>query len=101
MTAHIIFEDIDKENTATHSSKIINLIRKTIKFNNILITDDISMKSLKYSIEENVKKSFKAGCDIVLHCNGKYDEMLKVAKNSPKVSQFIIKKTSQFYKILS
>jgi beta-N-acetylhexosaminidase len=65
------------------------------------MTDDISMKSLKHTIKENTKKSFKAGCNLVLHCNGKYNEMLNVAKNSPKLSNFIIKKTSQLYKILS
>ena len=30
MTAHIIFKDIDKFNTATHSKKIIQLIRKKL-----------------------------------------------------------------------
>ena len=101
MTAHIIYQDIDKIYTATHSKKIINLIRNKIRFKNLLITDDISMKGLKFSIKENTVKAFKAGCDIVLHCNGKYREMITVAKNSPKVSEFVIKKTSQFYKILS
>ena len=100
MTAHIIYQDIDKIYTATHSKKIINLIRNKIRFKNLLITDDISMKGLKFSIKENTFKAFKAGCDIVLHCNGKYSEMITVAKNSPKVNAFITKKTSQFYKIL-
>ena len=59
------------------------------------------MKSLKFSLEENTTKSFKAGCDLVLHCNGKYKEMIKVAVNSPIIDNFIIKKTSEFYKILS
>jgi len=101
MTAHIIYEDVDVLNTATHSKKIIHLIRNIIKFNNILMSDDISMKSLKYSIKENTIKAFNAGCNLVLHCNGNYKEMLIVAKNSPLISKFIIKKTSQFYKILS
>ena len=101
MTAHIIYKDIDNLNTTTHSKKVINLIRKKIKFRNILISDDISMKSLKYSIKENTLKAFKSGCNIVLHCNGNYEEMLIVAKNSPLLSMFIQKKTSQFYKILS
>ena len=101
MTAHIIFKDIDNINTATHSKKIIHLIRKKIGFNNILMSDDISMKSLKYSIKENTIKAFSAGCNLVLHCNGDYKEMLVVAKNSPLLSKFLIKKTSQFYKILS
>jgi len=65
------------------------------------MSDDISMKSLKYSLKQNTQKAFDAGCDIVLHCNGNLKEMLIVAKNTPMLSKFIIKKTSQFYKVLS
>ena len=101
MTAHIIYEDIDSSNTATHSKKIINLIKNKIKFTNILMSDDISMKGLKYSIKQNTLKAFKAGCNLVLHCNGNNKEMIIVAENSPLLPKFIIKKTSQFYKILS
>ena len=101
MTAHIIYSDIDRVNTATHSKKIIQLIRNNIKFKNILISDDISMKSLKYSIKENTIKAFRAGCNLVLHCNGNFKEMTIVANNSPLLDNFIIKKTSQFYKFLS
>ena len=101
MTAHIVYTNIDKSNTATHSKKIIQLIRNNIKFKNILMSDDISMNSLKGSIEDNTLKAFRAGCDLVLHCNGKYQEMIEVAINSPLISKFIIKKTSQFHKIIS
>jgi len=101
MTAHILYKNIDQKFTTTHSKKIIKLIRNYIKFKNIIISDDISMKSLKFSIEENTIKSFNAGCNLVLHCNAKYKEMIKVAINSPIIDKFIIKKTSEFYKILS
>ena len=100
MTAHIVFKDIDSLNTVTHSKKIIQLIRKNIKFNNILISDDISMKGLKYSIKQNTLKAFEAGCNLVLHCNGDFKEMSIVAKNSPYLTKFIIKKTSQLYNFL-
>ena len=101
MTAHLIYKNIDKVNTATHSKKVIKLIRNQIKFKNILMSDDISMKSLKYSIKQNTLKAFSAGCNLVLHCNGNYKELLIVAKNSPILSKFIIKKTYQLYKVLS
>ena len=101
MTAHIIYTNIDKTNTATHSKKIIQLIRNNIKFKNIIMSDDISMKSLKSSIKVNTLRAFNAGCDLVLHCNGNIKEMSDVAINSPLISKFIIKKTSQFYKIIS
>ena len=101
MTAHIIYSHIDKVYTATHSKKVIDIIRKKIKFQNILLSDDISMKSLKFSIKDNTIKAFSAGCDLVLHCNGNLKEMKAVATNSPFLNKFIIKKTSQFYKIIS
>ena len=100
MTAHIVYTSIDKKNTATHSKKIINIIRKKIGFKNLIMTDDISMKALKYSISKNTTQAFKAGCNLVLHCNGKYKEMLMVAKNAPLLSNFVIKKTSQLMNII-
>ena len=101
MTAHIIYQNIDKINTATHSKKMIKLVRNNIKFRNILMSDDISMKSLKCSIKNSTERAFSAGCDLVLHCNADYKEMLVVANSSPLVSKYIIKKTSQFHKIIS
>ena len=100
MTAHIIYTSIDKKYTATHSKKIINIIRKKIGFKNLIMSDDISMKALKFSISKNTTQAFNAGCNLVLHCNGKYKEMLTVAKNSPLLSDFVIKKTSQLMNII-
>ena len=101
MTAHIIFKQIDNKNTVTHSKKLIQIIRNKIGFKNILISDDLSMKSLKESIKNNTIKTFKAGCNLALHCNGNLKEMEIVGKNSPYLDKFLQKKTSQFYKFLS
>ena len=101
MTAHIIFKKIDEKNPVTHSKKLIKLIRNKIGFRNILISDDLSMKSLKGNLKENAIKAFNAGCNLVLHCNGNLKEMEIVGKESPIINQFIHKKTSQFYKIIS
>jgi len=101
MTAHIIFKKIDAQNTVTHSSKMISLIRKNIGFKSILISDDLSMKSLKSTISQNTIRAFNAGCNLVLHCNANIKEMEIVGKNSPIINKFIIKKTSQFNKIIS
>ena len=100
MTAHIIFKKIDEKNPVTHSKKLIKLIRNKIGFRNILISDDLSMKSLKGNLKENAFKAFNAGCNLVLHCNGNLKEMEIVGKNSPIANKFLIKKTSHFYKIL-
>ena len=101
MTGHVIYKNLDQLNTATHSKKVIRYIRNYIGFKNILISDDLSMKSLKNNMKNNTIKAFDAGCNLALHCNGKLNEMKIVAENSPLISNFISKKTSQFYKILS
>ncbi len=101
MTAHIIFNNIDSLNTVTQSKKMIKIIRNKIGFKNILISDDLSMKSLKGNIKDNTIKTFNAGCNLAMHCNGNIKEMEIVGQNSPLLDRFIIKKTSQFYKILS
>ncbi len=101
MTGHVIYKNLDQLNTATHSKKVIRYIRNYIGFKNILISDDLSMKSLKNNMKNNTIKAFEAGCNLALHCNGKLNEMKIVAENSPFISNFISKKTSQFYKILS
>ena len=100
MTAHIIFNKIDKDNTVTHSKKMISLIRNKIGFKNILISDDLSMKSLKKTLKQNTIETFNAGCNLALHCNGNIKEMEIVGKNAPLIDKFLSKKTSQFYKIL-
>ena len=101
MTAHVIYSNYDKKNTATHSSYIIKkIIRKKINFRGIIISDDISMKSLRYKLEENAIKALTAGCNLVLHCNGKLSEMASLCKIIPNVDKFTQKKTSHFYKFL-
>ena len=65
-----------------------------------MISDDISMKALKYHLEENALKALKSGCNLVLHCNGKINEMRKLARVIPKIDKFTQKKTSDFYKFI-
>jgi len=101
MTAHILYKKIDNKNVATFSNKIITkIIRKKIGFKGILISDDISMKALKFDLITNAKKSLSAGCNIVLYCAGNYSESLKLLKEVPYIDNFTIKKTSEFYKFL-
>ncbi len=101
MTAHILYEKIDKNNVATFSKKIISeIIRKKIGFKGIVISDDISMKALKYDLVTNAKKSLLAGCNIVLYCAGNYQDSYKLIKEVPFIDKFTAKKTSEFYKFL-
>ena len=102
MTAHILFSKIDQKNNATHSSVILNkIIRKEIGFKGVLISDDISMKALKYDIIENAKIALMSGCNLVLYCAGKTPELKQLLKQMPYIDKFTMKKTSEFYKFLS
>ena len=101
MTAHILYTKIDNRNPATHSKKIIKeIIRKKIGFKGILISDDISMKALKYDLITNATKSIEAGCNLVLYCAGKTSDNFKLIKSLPYIDKFTSKKTSEFYKFL-
>ena len=101
MTAHILYTKLDDKYVATFSKKIIkNIIRKKIGFNGILISDDISMKALKYDLITNAKKAIEAGCNIVLYCAGNIDDNFKLIKSLPYIDNFTSKKTSEFYKFL-
>ena len=101
MTAHILYSKIDSKNAATFSKKIINeIIRKKIGFKGILMSDDISMKALKYDLITNAKKSLSAGCNLVLYCAGNIKDNFKLIKSVPYIDQFTIKKTTEIYKII-
>jgi len=101
MTAHILYTKFDKKNVATLSTKIIyKIIRKKIGFKGILISDDISMKALKYDLVTNAIKSLDAGCNLVLYCAGNINDNFKLIKSIPFIDKFTLKKTSEFYKFL-
>src|SRR3954471_2869327 len=87
MTAHVVFSALDPAQPATTSATIIQqVIRGQIGFQGLLMSDDVSMNALAGSIGERSKAIIAAGCDIVLHCNGKLDEMREVARAVPELS---------------
>ena len=101
MTAHILYSKIDSNNVSTFSKKVIKkIIREKIGFKGILMSDDISMKALKYDLVTNAKKSLAAGCNLILYCAGNIKDNLKLIKSVPYIDKFTSKKTSEIYKIL-
>lgn len=80
MTAHIVYQAIDPNRPATTSSTVIGeIIRESIGFDGLLMTDDLSMKALGGTFSGRTAAALAAGCDVVLHCSGKRDEMEQVA----------------------
>jgi beta-N-acetylhexosaminidase len=87
MTAHVVFSALDRVHPATTSATIIEqVIRGVIGFQGLLMSDDVSMNALAGSIAERTRAIVAAGCDMVLHCNGKLDEMQEVAGETPELS---------------
>jgi beta-N-acetylhexosaminidase len=84
MTAHVVFSAIDSVQPATTSAIMIrDVIRGWIGFEGLLMSDDVSMGALSGTLEQRSRAAIAAGCDLVLHCNGKLDEMRAVAEASP------------------
>ena len=71
MTAHVVFTALDPVEPATVSATIVRgVIRDSIGFRGLLMSDDISMGALSGSLAERTRAAIAAGCDVVLHCNG-------------------------------
>lgn len=79
MTAHVLYTALDSERVATVSPVAIRYIREKIGFDGLLMTDDLSMKALKGDFAQLTRDALAAGCDVVLHCNGKMEEMAAIA----------------------
>ena len=87
MTAHVVFSALDPAHPATTSATIIEqVIRGVIGFQGLLMSDDVSMNALAGSMAERTRAIVAAGCDMVLHCNGRLDEMREVAAETPELS---------------
>lgn len=80
MNSHGVFSAIDPNNPATLSSTVQQeTIRNRLGFDGLLLSDDIDMRALKGEAGELARRVQEAGSDIILHCNGKLDEMKAVA----------------------
>jgi beta-N-acetylhexosaminidase len=87
MTAHVVFSAIDPVAPATLSAAIVEgVIRDSIGFRGLLMSDDISMHALSGSLSERSAAAIAAGCDMVLHCNGEPAEMRAVAAAVPALA---------------
>jgi beta-N-acetylhexosaminidase len=87
MTAHVVFSAIDAAQPATTSATMFRqVIRGSIGFGGLVMSDDVSMNALSGTIAERTRASFAAGCDVVLHCNGALSEMRAVASQTPQLS---------------
>ncbi len=80
MTAHVVYTAIDPRRPATTSRTVMrDVVRGLIGYDGLVMTDDLSMNALAGSLGERARAAYAAGCDVVLHCNGRLDEMMEIA----------------------
>jgi beta-N-acetylhexosaminidase len=87
MTAHVRYTAWDANDPATLSPYVIGeVIRKRIGFAGLLLTDDIDMEALAGAVPESAERAIAAGCDVVLNCWAKMDDMVGIADRLPALS---------------
>lgn len=92
MTAHIVYAALDSEPATTSARIIEEVIRGSLGFDGCLMSDDLSMKALSGNFADRTKATLSAGCDLVLHCNGDFDEMTAVAGAAPELSGIALRR---------
>ncbi|MBN9248824.1 MAG: beta-N-acetylhexosaminidase [Hyphomicrobium sp.] len=84
MTAHVVYSAIDPANPASTSAIVTReIIRGEIGFDNLLMSDDLSMKALSGPMRARAEAVIAAGSDLALHCNGDIGEMRAAAEGVP------------------
>lgn len=87
MTGHLLFPVWDADNPATLSPTIIaDVIRGSIGFDGLLLTDDIDMEALGGTIPERAARAHAAGCDLILNCWAKMADMEGICNVLPAIS---------------
>lgn len=88
MTGHLLFTAWDAANPATLSPFVIEeVIRGQIGFDGLLLTDDIDMEALSGSVPDRAARAVAAGCDVVLNCWAKMDDMKSIASATGSLSE--------------
>lgn len=102
MTAHVVYSAIDPKRPATTSRKVMrDVIRGEIGYDGLVMSDDLSMQALAGDFARRAKDSLKAGCDVVLHCNGNMAEMKAIIKAVPELKGKAKRRAEQALKRIS
>lgn len=100
MTAHVLYRAIDRKRPATTSKKAIRVIRDVIGFDGLIMCDDLSMNALSGSLSRRARESVRAGCDVLLHCNGSLPQMIEVLAETPKLKGQALRRTDAAFRRL-
>jgi len=75
MTAHVLVPSLDEKVPATLSKRIVGMLRDELRFQGVILSDDLEMKAVaaSYPVPEAAVRAVAAGCDGVLICSGDHD----------------------------
>ncbi|HJZ31240.1 MAG TPA: beta-N-acetylhexosaminidase [Hyphomicrobiaceae bacterium] len=86
MTAHVVFAAIDPVQPASVSPRVTaEVIRGSIGFEGLLMSDDLGMSALSGSMPERALAVIAAGSDLALLCRGDAAELEAVAAVVPQL----------------
>lgn len=84
MVAHIVYPEFDKTHPATTSKIVVKKVLRDLMDNDgFLVADDIGMKALQGTYEENAFATVDSGIDITLACNHPLDETRRILDATP------------------
>ena len=70
MTAHVVYPAWDADQPATFSTKIlIDVLRNSLKFDGLIISDDLEMQAIEEKLEVIPERGTRAGVDLFLICH--------------------------------
>lgn len=82
MTAHAVYTHNSRSAVTISRRSLTELIRETIGFDGLLMSDDLDMKALSGDLTRKTERALNAGCDIALQCSGALVDGVSVAKGS-------------------
>lgn len=93
LSAHVVYPELDKNNPASFSPTILKgLLRQEMGYNGVIVTDGLDMGAVSdQSVEEIVRRSYKAGNNMLLLSGDVRD--IKTAKKYPRRAADYVEKT--------
>lgn len=89
MTAHIQYNNWDRQNIATYSPHILkNILRNKLQYKGLIMSDDLVMKANDQTIERSIELSNNSGLDIILDCSSDWERYKFILNNFRKTDFF-------------